>query len=375
MYKSGWSAPEPVFRRRLRDSFHSDKPAAVATIVDVRGSAYRRPGAKMLYHGSGATGAITAGCLEHELADTSGRVCSVGEPELVTYDLTSDEDNSWGLGVGCEGVVTVLLEPVAQRYSPVIEAFSSRQPIAAITVVNDETETLEPGSRAYYHPKNERFVSWDGDSSDWDRRALLSQIEALISQGQTAVKTIERNTQPLHVFVDRIEPLPQLVVFGSGRDVGPVVHAGSSAGFRVTVVGFRGGINLDAGLPDADRTLTTSPSQISDALTLSKRTYAVVMTHNFVDDCVTVDELLDLPVPYIGVMGPKERFERLIAELQLPPDTDLSRVYAPIGLDLGGGSPHQIAHSIVAEVLAVWNETTPDHLRSSSGPIHDRIDD
>ena len=78
------------------------------------------------------------------------------------------------------------------------------------------------------------------------------------------------------------------------------------------------------------------------------------MTHNFVDDCVTVDELLDLPVPYIGVMGPKERFERLIAELQLPPDTDLSRVYAPI---------------------AVWNETTPDHLRSSSGPIHDRIDD
>lgn len=374
MQKPGWSAPEPVFRRRLRDSFYTDKPAAVATIVDVRGSAYRRPGAKMLYDGSGATGAITAGCIEHELTDTSEQVCSLGAPELVTYDLTSDEDDSWGLGIGCEGVITVLLEPVSQRYSPVVEAFTNRQPLAAITVLSDETKTLKPGDRAYYHPKDETVVPWNGNSGDWDEQALQSQTETVISQGQAAVTTIERNTQPLRVFVDTIEPLPELVVFGSGRDVGPVVHAGSNAGFRVTVVGFRGGIDLDERFPDADQTLTTSPSHINEALRLSEKTYAVVMTHNFVDDCLLIDELLDLPVPYIGLMGPEERFKKLVAELQLSPETDLSRLYGPVGLDLGGGSPHQIGHSIVAEVLAVYNDTTPDHLRSSDGPIHERID-
>ena len=189
-----------------------------------------------------------------------------------------------------------------------------------------------------------------------------------------SVTTVGAEGRSLSLFVDCIEPLPELVVFGSGRDVGPVVHAGANAGFRVTVVGFRGGIDMDARFPDADRTLTTAPADIDEHLDLTKATYAVVMTHNLVDDCLTVERLLASPARYIGLLGPTDRYEKLVGKLDVTPGTDLGRVYAPVGLDLGGGSPHQIAQSIVAEVLAVRNGTTPDHLRAADGPIHERLD-
>jgi len=127
MHESGWSAPEPVFRRRVRNCFDTTEPAAVAAVVDVRGSAYRRPGAKLLFDGAETTGAITAGCLEGDLAAASRRVADAGTPEVITYDLTSDDEGSWGLGIGCDGIVTVLVEPLSERYKPVVDAFAERK--------------------------------------------------------------------------------------------------------------------------------------------------------------------------------------------------------------------------------------------------------
>jgi len=372
MQRNSWSAPEPVFRRRLGDCFGSDEMATVATVVDVRGSAYRRPGAKILVDGSTATGSITAGCLENDVAEASRRVRETGEPELITFDLTGD-DEAWGLGVGCEGVVTVLLEPLSDRYRPVVDAFGDRRQLGALTVLADDFGPLDPGNRAYYRPDTGTVEPRDGTVVDaWGGNALLDRVEELVSSGQSTVTTVADDGRSLRVFVDAIEPVPELVVFGSGRDVGPVVHAGTSAGFRVTVVGFRGGIDMDRQFHGADRTLTTAPTEIDGRIDLTERTYTVVMTHNFVEDCLTVERLLDSPVPYIGLLGPADRFEKLVAELDLSAGPDLDRVYAPVGLNLGGGSPHQIAQSIVAEVLVVRNGTTPDHLRATDGPIHDR---
>ncbi|MDS0261117.1 XdhC family protein [Haloarcula sp. S1CR25-12] len=375
MQRTNWSAPEPVFRRRLRDRFGTDDAAAVATVVDVRGSAYRRPGAKMLFEGTAATGSITAGCLETDLADASRRVRESGEPELRSYDLTSDESETWGLGVGCEGVVTVLLEPLSERYRPVVEAFGDRRHLGVLTVLADETGPLEPGSRAYYRPETGTLEPRDGSTRDaWGGQTLLERADELVARGRPAVTTQTSDGRSLRVFVDVVEPVPELVVFGSGHDVGPVVHAGTDAGFRVTVVGFRGGVDMAARFVDADRTLTTAPARIDERLDLTERTYAVVMTHNFVDDCLTVERLLASPAPYIGLLGPTDRYEKLVAELDPSPGTDLERVYAPVGLDLGGGSPHQIAQSIAAELLAVRNGKTPTHLRTADGPIHERPD-
>jgi xanthine dehydrogenase accessory factor len=178
------------------------------------------------------------------------------------------------------------------------------------------------------------------------------------------------------VFVDPIIAPPELYVFGSGNDAAPVSELAAAADFRVTVVAFRGGRADPAAFPEADRVVSASAPRVGDDLTLDEATYAVVMSHNFVDDRLAVEALLDTQVPYVGVMGPESRFERMrdaFAEAGRPlTDADLERLYAPIGLDIGGGAPYQIAMSIVSEVLTVHNERDPRHLRERASPIHGR---
>jgi xanthine dehydrogenase accessory factor len=168
------------------------------------------------------------------------------------------------------------------------------------------------------------------------------------------------------------------VVFGSGHDVRPVVELARTVDFRVTVVSFRGGLATPERFPEADRVCSASPPEIREELVLDEETYAVVMTHNFVDDRLVLDELLASEVPYIGLMGPRERFEEMVAEFAAEgrefTDAELERIYTPIGLNLGGGTPYEIAMSIVAEAQAVASGREPTHLRQRESPIHDRID-
>jgi xanthine dehydrogenase accessory factor len=146
------------------------------------------------------------------------------------------------------------------------------------------------------------------------------------------------------------------------------------------VVGYRGTAATAERFPAADTVRSTSPAQLRDVETFDENTYVVVMTHNFVDDRLTLEALLETPVPYVGLMGPRERFEEVLDAMDedetasMPTEADLDRIYTPIGLDLGSGTPYGIAHSIVAEVLAVANGRDPTHLSAREGPIHERVD-
>ncbi|MFC6962117.1 XdhC family protein [Halocatena marina] len=145
----------------------------------------------------------------------------------------------------------------------------------------------------------------------------------------------------------------------------------------MTVVGFRGASATEDRFPAADRVVSTSPGRLREDLTFNENTYAVVMTHNFIDDRLTVDELLSTNVPYIGLMGPRERFEEMqddfAEEEQAKTPNELQNLYTPAGLDLGGDTPYQIAHSIVSELLVVDNNRAPRHLKAREGPIHERV--
>ncbi|RQG91100.1 XdhC/CoxI family protein [Natrarchaeobius halalkaliphilus] len=396
-----WSVPETEVVQRVHQRLEADGSDVLATIVDVDGNAYRRPGAKMLLDDAGdGVGSITAGCLEDDILRAAESVRGTGQPELVTYDLMDDDDDVWGLGVGCNGIIEVLLEPLTPSYRSATDAFTEGRDVAVLTVLSvhgedvDASDTDSPlayGDRAYYHPGEDRLstpsdddgASGDGGETteaDWPIDVLSEPASELAGRGRANVIDLEVDGTRLEVFVDGIAAPAELVVFGSGHDVGPVTELASKNDFRVTVVGFRGAVDLAERFPDADRTVTTSPGTIEDDLEmgLDDRTYAVVMTHNFVDDRLAVETLLDAGVPYVGLMGPHERFEEMIeefdAEERTITDDDRSSLYTPIGLDLGGGSPYQIAHSIVAEVLAVHNDRDPRHLRAREGHIHDRIE-
>jgi len=379
MTESNWSVPETEVVQRIRDRLDAEGTDVLATIVDVEGNAYRRPGAKMLLdEGGTGVGSITAGCLETELVRTSETVRETGRPELVTYDLTGDDD-VWGLGVGCDGVIDVLLEPLTDTYRPAVEAFADGRDVAILTVLDDDGGPLARGDRAYVDPGDGTLTTPDGEpgGKQWPADALADPAAELASRGRAKILEYEQDGRSIRVFVDGLEAPAELVIFGTGHDVGPVAELAGKSDFRVTVVGFRGGVDVDERFPEADRTIVTSPGQLGDDLEITEHTYAVVMTHNFVDDQLTVDALLDSPAPYVGLMGPHDRFEELLEQLRADgrdlDEDDLARVYTPVGLDLGGGSPYQIAHSIVAEALAVSNDRSPKHLRERGGHVHDRV--
>ena len=374
MSTNEWSTPETEVFEQIRTALTEGADAVLATVVDVEGSAYRRPGAKMLlWPDGGGVGSITAGCLEDEVRALAEDVIDAGEPRVETWDLTG-EDDVWGLGVGCNGVITVLLEPLGNSYRPAIEARAAGEPVGVATVLGGDAL----GERAFYHPGTGFEVPEGSAFPDDALEALAGPAETLVADGKGDALTVETDDGAVEVFIDGLRPPDELVVFGSGHDVGPVVELAKQVDFEVTVVTFRGGKANTGEFPQADEVVSASPRDVADLREWTADTHVVVMTHNFLDDRLAIEQLLETPVEYIGLMGPQERFGEMCEDFESEgrpvTEAERERVYTPIGLSLGGDTPYQIAFSIVAELLAVSNDRTPQHLSRRAGPIHDRVD-
>jgi xanthine dehydrogenase accessory factor len=374
MRTSDWNRPETDVFDQISTALDEDSPAVLATVVSVEGSAYRRPGAKMLLRPDGdGVGSITAGCLEDEVRALADDVLADGDPRVETWDLTGDND-VWGFGVGCNGVITVLLEPLGDSYREVADSRLSGDPIGVATVVGGENDA-DVGDRAYYRP-GEGFAGGDVPEAVLD--AVASRMADLVDGGNGETVVVDADGGSYEVFLDGVRPSPKLVVFGSGHDVEPVVELSKLSDFRVTVVSFRGGRADPEQFPRADEVVSASPREVPEVVEWDENTHAVVMSHNFVDDRLTLEQLLETPVPYVGLMGPRKRFEDVREALaddgRTLTDDERERIYTPVGLNLGADTPHQIALSIVSEVLAVAHDRQPRHLTQHEGPIHDRAD-
>ncbi|WP_142859063.1 XdhC family protein [Salinigranum halophilum] len=372
---ANWSVPETEVLTQARDLLVSDRRGVLATVIRVEGSAYRRPGAKMVLPEDGAgVGHITAGCLEDEVQGLASEVLAAGEPRVEHYDLMPEaDDDVWGLGVGCNGRIDILLEPLDETYRPAVDAFAAGRDIGVLTVTDGE----HAGARAYYDPQTETFDLGDGFDADLAERVREVAAE-LTALGKADAVTVELGGESVTVFVDGLTAPSKLAVVGTGHDVGPIAELGAQTDFRVSVVGFRGAAAKADRFPAASEVVSTSPARMTDEFDFDANTYVVVATHNFVDDRLAIEALLDTPVPYVGLMGPHERFEEMLDDFEDEgttfTDAQLDRLYTPVGLDLGGGSPYQIALSIVSEVLAVKHDREPRHLRTREGTIHDRIE-
>ncbi|WP_210424900.1 XdhC family protein [Halorussus halobius] len=380
-----WSASTLSVRETLRASLDGGD-AAVATVSGVEGSAYRRPGAKRVLAGADAedgVGAITAGCLDEPVADLAAAALSSG-PLRETFDLTG-EDGAWGFGLGCNGVVDVLVEPVDASVRPALDRLAAGERAALLTVVGgvraDDSGTAHPeatvGARA--------LVDESGDATATDPRppipdAVLDAVRetaaAFAETGRSDTLAVGTERGTVEVFVDGLEPVPELLIFGHSPDVRPVARLARDAGFRVTVAAARGARADAEQFPDAHEVVATRPSEVAEVVSRPADTYAVVMSHNFVDDRLALDALLDTAVPYVGLMGPRKRFEQmrdaLADEGSRLSAADRDRIATPVGLDLGGGEPTQVALSIVSEVLAASNGRDGGRLSRGEGPIHPR---
>ncbi|NKE36131.1 XdhC family protein [Natronococcus sp. JC468] len=378
MAADSWSTTTSEVYQQIEQALAANSQFVVATIVDVEGTAYRRPGAKMVIESDGTSyGGITAGCLHGPLQKDANTVLESGSSTIVTYDLTNDD--TWGLGLGCNGVIDVLIEPVDDSWQQVVDARANREACSLVTAIESDDPSIPVGARAVINERGSRA----NDRRIRERTPLpnsvIADIEAdartCATEGSTDRISVSIEAGEIVLVVDGIEPSQRLVVFGSQPDVHPVVRFAARVGLEVTVVTARGGRADDEMFPTADRVLAVHPSNLSDA-GIDGRTSVLIMSHNFVDDRLALEAALDTEAPYIGLMGPRKRFEQLQSDLEEEgvelSKRDHERIATPVGLDLGSDAPVEIALSVVSEIIAVSNGRNGRRLVDQAGPIHDR---
>jgi xanthine dehydrogenase accessory factor len=354
----------------------SGQRMALATIVAVRGSTYRRPGARLLVPEEGAPiGNISGGCLEGDVADMARLVMEEGQARLAGWDLTADDDAVWGLGLGCNGAIEVFIEPAdraVEAARALRTALEEEWPISVVTVIESEQpEAIAPGARLIVMPDG--AVEGSLGRSDVDAKAIGAARELLTTE-RSEIRTL---AEGIRAFVEILDPPLRLVICGAGHDAVPLVRAASHLGWNVTVVDDRPGFLNRERFPEAHGFASVDdPSEVAEAITIDARTFVVVMTHNFLRDKAYLRGLLTTDARYLAMLGPAARSQRLLMELEEEgtPITEerRSRIHGPAGLDLGAEGPEEIAQAIIGEIVAVRRGRDGGFLKERPTPIHDR---
>jgi xanthine dehydrogenase accessory factor len=351
----------------------------LATVVRVTGSSYGGVGARMLIRVDGSTvGLVSGGCLESDLAEHAKRVNTAGRAEIVSYDTRNDEDAPWGLGLGCNGLIEVLIEPLkaieAKSIARLLDAAlgGSRPAVIATVIRVVEMKGDSPAVGAHALIRDDTGVESTGD---WGSPALLAEVakklpDALASGRRGLVAEIAG----CEIAFEVVQPSVRLVVCGSGPDALPIAAFGVDLGWDVTVVDHRPLTPAHAArFPGAKVVHCETALSLAKVVPLTSRTAAVVASHHFERDRSYLESLLASDAGYIGMLGPRARTERMLADLAergvKKGDGD-ERLFAPVGMDIGGDGPDAIALSIIAEVSAVMGGRSGTHLRDKRGPLH-----
>jgi len=350
------------------------KPTALATVVAVSGSSYRRPGARMLVTVEGSrAGGVSGGCLESDVFQRARGVLERGKADIVTYDTTEDGDILFGVGLGCRGVIQILIEPM-ENSSPVFDFLASlvqrREAGVCATVFRSEgNDEVRLGDRLLLSEAG-RFYS--GISDPRLAEAVHADAGYVLAQGRSQTREYELPHGSVEVFLEALLPPQSLVLFGAGHDAPPLVRLAKELGWHVTVADARPAYAVAERFPQADAVLTFPPEEATSHITFDPRTAVVLMTHNYLHDQALLAQLLPSPVRYLGVLGPKRRTERLLADLPsaLVTGDALSSLHSPVGLDIGADTPETIALSILAEIQAMTSGRSGQPLRARSGPIY-----
>jgi xanthine/CO dehydrogenase XdhC/CoxF family maturation factor len=352
------------------------EPYLIATVVAVRGSAYRRPGARMLLtQFRWIAGSVSGGCLEGDISNKGWWRTRGGEPVVVTYDSripesADDDDVRAAFGLGCDGVVEVLLERAgaAGAIDPLELAHECirTQRRAAIATVFRGTAIAPIGQRLVLRAGTESCSHAIADSEL--RAQLVADARAAIENGESRSHRYETADGPVEAFVESIVPPPRLFLFGTGHDAIPVVQLARLLGWETFVITPKPRVTTRERFVQADEVVVAPPADLAERIDTSDRAVAIVMGHHYELDREHVGLLAGTQVRYIGVLGPRARTTRMLAELCL--SVDDPRIHAPLGLDVGAETPQEIALAAVSEIQATLRRAPGTPLRARTGPIH-----
>jgi xanthine dehydrogenase accessory factor len=323
---------------------------ALAVVVHTDGSTYRKPGALLAVAADGSyAGLLSGGCLETDLRDHALKVIATGEARTITYDTRGSDDVLWGLGIGCEGAMQILLLRVGSttRWQP-LDHLASALAAHRRTAIGITFKTSPPRS-----PLGELFMP---SGAAPRTQPLDPQIEAALERvarsGRAESVTLDDAAQ---VFVVPLALPPQLLLLGGGPDAVPLVELAARLAWRVTVFDHRPAYAQRAHFEQATQVLLGHPGELTQLTDLGSYDAAVVMSHHLPSDLEYLRRLAASSIGYLGLLGPPARRERLLADLGAAAEPLRRRLRSPVGLDLGGRAPESIALAIVAEIHAHLN--------------------
>ena len=366
------------------------KPAALVTVVKTVGSSYRKPGARMLVDAAGGSvGSISGGCLEDDAREHAAAAIASGQSAIIRYDTTADGDIIFGSGLGCQGIVHVLIEPlppvgaVNDPLGCIARALTARHAgvLASVCAVDQPDAGPPLGAYAWFE-EGDVPGEWIEPSAGTEIGADLADLSRdardALRRGRPGVRDYRlANGARVEIFLDVIRPARSLLICGAGDDARPLAGLGRELGWRVRVVDGRRAYATPARFPAVDELLVCPPAEFGARVPVEPGEAVVLMTHNYLHDRNFLGALLDSRAGYLGVLGPRRRTERLLAELARLTrrgafgKRSLRRVHGPAGLDIGAESPEQIALAIVAEIEAVSAGRRGGVLRQRRAPLHE----
>ena len=327
------------------------EPMVLATVYETIGSTYSKAGHRILIAANGDyRGLVSGGCLEGDLAERARGVIESNQPLAISFDMRDEADDLWGLGVGCNGLIRVFLQPLTeaedyQPFSGIARGLLDAAPTVVATVIvgagGDDGGGFSTGAT----------LIWNGGD------AGAGSLEVLVAgcrEAQAAGSAIfRRESSGAAVLYAPIKPILRLLVLGAGLDAVPVVNMAAELGWRVTVADHRPAYLEKGVFEAAEDARLIDPARISSELEPDRFDAIIVMSHHLMTDQTYLEQLAEVPAGYLGVLGPKDRRERLLSALGDTGKTLEGRLKGPVGLDIGADDPESIALSLLAEMHAV----------------------
>lgn len=385
----------------------SKKRAALATVVRVEGSSYRRAGARMLVLDDGTyLGGISGGCLEGDALRRAQKGIALQRSSVITYDTTQEDDHQIGVGLGCNGIIDVLFTPIhpddPNPVSQLSHLITIREPAIVVSVSECPEQWNALGKTVVYENEQqfrESFVPgqissevlqdimecrmrqqsqtisyWLGTGTINGGTDTIDARTGTIDGGTTAIDggitAIDTGAGTVKVFIEVILPATHIVIYGGGYDIHPLVRMAGELGWDCTVV---------MNMARADKSLMSTATRVlhhngEANPVIDAYTAVLLMSHDYKTDMVNLQKTLPTDTSYIGLLGPRKRAEKMMEALAgegMPVrEHHSSRIYAPAGLDIGAATPEEIALSILAEIRSHFAGRQGMSLRLREGKIN-----
>lgn len=354
----------------------SGKKTALATVVRVEGSSYRRPGARMLVTEDGElTGAISGGCLEGDALRKALLAIHQQSNKLITYDTSSEDDVEFGVQLGCNGIVHILFEyidpAVAHNPLQLLKQLEKKRTDAVIvTLFSLERNAVQPGTVLFY--REDEIMT-----TDIAYEVVLQDIKNVLQTKSSIIKNIEIDTTHFESLIEYIAPPVSLIIAGAGNDVKPLVDMASLLGWDITIADGRATHATVQRFPLVKKVYVTTPQELMDKIIIDNNTFMVLMTHNYNYDLALLKSVVQCDFVYLGILGPKTKLNRMLDDLQADGFTitnaQLDCIYGPIGLDIGAETAEEIAVSVIAEIKAVLSGKKGTSLKYKKQKIHTAV--